>query len=366
MSEPLENIQTLPQTINIPYVAPISMPTPPVNLTAFSGEEDENILDWFERFESVATNFNWNAEQMYITLPTYLQGTAKRCYNFIISAYTPDDKKPTDYNSLKRTLIRDLCPSDYRSFLSQQLHNTVQQPGQSTTSFIYQIQDLCLRIDAGTPEIFILSMIKEKLLPQIKYGIALQNPENLHQLIEAARLAERAAFSCNSVFIQKDLSNQNNLATIVNTMQEHIKHLAMKVDNLVTQRDTCNYCKKNGHVESACWQKLRDGSNQNHASKQSQPISGQNNTNGNIKPHFTNAKFANRERNYHKNHDQLNSNWRDRPSTSGYNDRHSFRRERGRTPGRELRETSPKRRSPGRPRKRPISPKNRKSDKSKH
>ena len=47
----------------------------------------------FERSESAVTNFNWNAEQIYTTLPTYLQGTAKRCYNFIISAYTPVDKK---------------------------------------------------------------------------------------------------------------------------------------------------------------------------------------------------------------------------------------------------------------------------------
>ena len=102
-------------------------------------------------------------------------------------------KKPTDYYSSKRALIRNLCLLDYRSFLSQQLHNTVQQPGQASTSSIYQIQYLYLRMDAGTPEIFILSMIREKLLPRINYIIALQNPENLHQLIEVSRVTERAS-----------------------------------------------------------------------------------------------------------------------------------------------------------------------------
>ena len=135
---------------------------------------------------------------MFKIIPNYLQGTAKKWHKFIYGPFTPDESKPKNYQELKTSMIKDLCPADYRSVLSQQLNNAFQKPGQTTISFIYEIQELCLRIDDGISEMFILSIIKEKLLPQIKYAISLQNPQNLQQLIESARLAERSMFSSNN------------------------------------------------------------------------------------------------------------------------------------------------------------------------
>ena len=123
------------------------MPNLPVNIPPFSGEDDENIVDWFENFEVVARTYGWTMDQMFRAVPTYLLGTARRWFNFVTGNYTPEVKRPASYVGLKESMIRDLCPSDYRSYLSQQLNSASQRPGQSTTSFIYEIQELCLRID---------------------------------------------------------------------------------------------------------------------------------------------------------------------------------------------------------------------------
>lgn len=191
------------------YSAHISFPSIPVNISFFSGDEEENVIDWFESFEFSARALGWSETDMFNVLPAYLQGTARRWYNAISAAVqNVSDPKigiiainpPQDYVTLKNRMIADLCPADYRSYLSQELNNSKQKIGQSAIAFIYEIYELCRRIHEQTPEVFIISIIKEKLLPQIKYGINLKNPTTLHELIEAARLAERAMHSCSSPF----------------------------------------------------------------------------------------------------------------------------------------------------------------------
>ena len=182
--------------------ASVTLPAIPVTINYFTADEEENVIDWFSSFQFAANALGWQPNDMFRYVPAYLQGTARRWYNAISNS--PD--KPTDYSSLKNKMIQDLCPADYRSYLSQELYKSKQKIGQSAIAFIYEIQELCLRIHEETPEILIVSMIKEKLLPQIKYGIALQNPKTMIELVEAARKAERAMYSCMTPF---DIPNNN-------------------------------------------------------------------------------------------------------------------------------------------------------------
>lgn len=94
---------------------------------------------------------------MLKAFPAYLAGTARRWYT---STFSSNQAKPTTYAELKAAMIADLCPADY---LSQQLQQARQMPGQPSINFIYEIQELSLRIDENTPEVFIVSMAKEKI-----------------------------------------------------------------------------------------------------------------------------------------------------------------------------------------------------------
>ena len=223
-----------------PIINTVNMPNIPITIPTFSADIDENIIDWFENFEFAAQTLNWSEAEKFQRLPTYLQNTARRWYTMNLNPNIPEADRPRDYVTLKSYMIRDLCPADYRSYLSQQLNNSAQQPGQSSTSFIYEIQELCLRIDESTPEIFILSIIKEKLLPQIKYGIALQNPQSIQELVAAARLAERAMHICNNPFNVPTTQSTNT----INKLQEKLNQLTLKVDSLTEKATRDNMARQ--------------------------------------------------------------------------------------------------------------------------
>uniref|UniRef100_A0A158P4N7 RNA-directed DNA polymerase n=1 Tax=Tetranychus urticae TaxID=32264 RepID=A0A158P4N7_TETUR len=235
--------------------ANVTFPNVPVNINFFSGDDDENVIDWFDSFEFAAAALGWSKTDMFNVLPAYLQGTARRWYYAITSPIpnvanvpdtqngmvAPSQNSPQDYHDLKTRMIADLCPADYRSYLSQELYKSKQKIGQSAIAFIYEIHELCRRIHEQTREVFIISMIKEKLLPQIKYGIALQNPKTLHELVEAARLAERAMHSCSTPF---DAPSKE-----VTQLQTQVQQMKEKLESL----KRCNICKRLGHTEERCY-----------------------------------------------------------------------------------------------------------------
>ena len=158
--EEVPNSTSIIATINVPDI----------NIPAFSAEFNDDIFEWFDNYESVARAFNWNQLDKFQRITNYLQGTAKRWYRLNLGPNVPDENKLKDFVTLKSLMIRDLCAPNYRSWLYQQLNYASQQPAQSSIAFIYEMQELCMRIDETIPEIYMLSLIKEKLLPQIKYG----------------------------------------------------------------------------------------------------------------------------------------------------------------------------------------------------
>ncbi|XP_025016786.1 uncharacterized protein LOC112538932 [Tetranychus urticae] len=319
-----------------------ALPLPNISLTInyFSGDDDENIIDWFQTFEFSAKALGWSETDMFNAIPAYLQGTARRWY-YAISGQVMPEHVPTNYIDLKNRMVEDLCPADYRSYLSQELYKATQKIGQSAVAFIYEMNELCLRIHEKTPEVFIVSMIKEKLLPQIKYGIALHNPKTLQELVERARLAERAMHSCANPF-----EPPNREIIQLQTQVQQIK------ERMETFTRRCTICKRLGHTEDRCHYANRNPvePNPNYNTNQSnqthpigvqpysvinyghptimndpnyQQVIAQANNNyqaalasGNYqpgRPAVTNRAFAERKPPQKENETE---NWRDRPSTS--------------------------------------------------
>ena len=106
-SHPLQPIRT---NINVPNL--------PINMNVFCGDNNKNIIDWLQNFESFACAFNWNEEKMSKIIPNYLQGTVQNWHKFIYGPFTPKKKKETttrkskNYQELKTSMIKDLCSAD--------------------------------------------------------------------------------------------------------------------------------------------------------------------------------------------------------------------------------------------------------------
>ena len=82
-----------------------------------------------------------------------------------------------------------------------------------------------MRIDETTPKAYIMSMIKERILPQIKYEIDLQNPHTLIALIQAARVAERAMHSCNDSFT--NIMKNYELEKVIKQLEQKVNILTI-------------------------------------------------------------------------------------------------------------------------------------------
>ena len=251
------------------------------------------MVEWLTYYEATTRSMGWTDDQKFMALPGYLVGSARRWYNFI-NKYD-SDQKPRNFTELRTRMVKDLCAADFRQYLSQQLHNARQKPGQSTANFIYEMQELCEKIDSNMPESTILMLIRERLLPQIQHDITFQNPRTLVALLDAAKTSERAM----NVLQQPSISTPCNSSQLdlVGTLQkihECIHAMQVKFDQLQNHQ-RCNFCGKNGHLENECRRKQRYHQSPNFMNT----------------PQYTNYPFMNPPPNY----PNFNPN---QPSTSGY------------------------------------------------
>lgn len=79
-----ENLPPQVQNVVPPTTANISLPSVAVNINFFSGDEDENVIDWFETFEFAAKALGWNEHDMFNAVPAYLHGIMLFLVQFLL------------------------------------------------------------------------------------------------------------------------------------------------------------------------------------------------------------------------------------------------------------------------------------------
>ena len=242
--------QTSPNVANLSF-----QQNSTITIPIFSNDDDEDVAEWMKYFETSTIAMGWTDEQRFIALPGYLAGTARKWYNFIDKF--DSTHKPKTFAELRARMVKDLCAAGYRQYLSKQLHNARQQPGQSTAAFIYEMQELCQKISEEMPESVILMLIRERLLPQIQHDITFQNPRDLVSLLDAARTAERA-IDClkQPPLFTTQCSQQPDLLGTLNKLHECMHTLTERLDQNQPQQ-RCNFCGKIGHIEMDCRRKQR-------------------------------------------------------------------------------------------------------------
>ena len=229
-------------------------------INPFNGE-NEDVMDWLSHFENATRALGINAEDTFRILPYYLQGTAKRWYDLTVGPYG-SDPKPTTYDELRQLMIQGLCPADYLAHLSQQLHEARQQKGQTTTSFICEVYDLCKKIHGEMPEQLIVNFISERLLPSVRALVILKNPTTLMQLIDAGKLADRSLANGGSHLPANPLFATEPQSSTLDNLNHRFERISDQLNRLMAPPVNCNYCQQRGrtsnHREEDCRRKIRE------------------------------------------------------------------------------------------------------------
>ena len=124
----------------------------------FSGLDEEDVVDWIRRYESVARYNGWNQQDQHDNLEMYLKGSAEKWYNCLSPATTAWEDTTADVtvNGVLRTvttrqdksrLLEAFKKGNYEQFQEGKLRNRKQLPNESATEYYYDVVSLCKSLD---------------------------------------------------------------------------------------------------------------------------------------------------------------------------------------------------------------------------
>ena len=206
-----------------------------LHIPNFSGDGDEDLLDWLDHFESSAIALEWDEDTKLKALPAYLIGTASKWYRCRIKTLT-NELAPKSFEEIKRKMVSDLAPSGYRKSLIKKLNNKKQRPDQSAISYSYEIRDLCRRINPDMQEELVNSFIDRGLKSNIRTRLDLLTADNSTDFISKVTLAERSLLSNNDDL--NDCDENIQFKETIASLAKQLHNITERLDCLTFQQDT--------------------------------------------------------------------------------------------------------------------------------
>ena len=152
-------------------------PSTKIRPTPFTGTAADNILDWLENFDRIATHNVWNDQKQLQVIPVHLRDTALNFYQSL-----PDQTK-TDINLLKAAL-RDCCHTQDRFYdMRVKLHELRQ--GSSLDTYINGLDTVARHLELPEQEkiyCFILG-----LKPKLEQALLIRQPHTYNDVVIFAK-----------------------------------------------------------------------------------------------------------------------------------------------------------------------------------
>ena len=173
LSVAMELVQLMNQFLTQLTTKPSSEILPAV----FTGTAANNILDWLENFDRIASRNVWNDQKQLQVIPVYLKDTAMNFYRSL-----PEQTK-TDINLLKTALQDHYHTQDRLNNMRVKLHELRQGPSLGT--YINDLNTLARHLEL--PEQHKIHHFIFGLKPKLKRELLIQQPQTFDDAVTFAK-----------------------------------------------------------------------------------------------------------------------------------------------------------------------------------
>lgn len=236
----------------------------------FSGENEEDIDDWLEQFETFANAFNWTDREKTTRIIFSMKGKAGR----LINQLKREDKE--DYEIIKEKLIesfRHQKGSDW----ARELRRVQQKQNETVSLFATRVEYMARKAGYEEDSKIILHSFIDGLDSVIRGWVILQKPENMSAALKAAKDKEESlrhegrnegfilemVNSIHHTQIEDQQLTQKLQAQLIEIKEEN-RELREQLQRMranqkpappiaVKGQIKCFYCQKLGHTKSQCW-----------------------------------------------------------------------------------------------------------------
>ena len=156
------------------------------SITIFNGALNENVEEWLDHFEWIATAHSWGQELSCIQLPVYLGGAAKIWYETL----QIEDRK--EYNRLREKLVRSFQKIEVPVRRLQELVDRNQHLEERVSIYAYEKVKLCNQMDKKMLEKNKVIYFIQGLRRDLQTFVSLKEPKMLEDAIQLARKKEES------------------------------------------------------------------------------------------------------------------------------------------------------------------------------
>ena len=122
----------------------------------FKGEEGEDALSWLERYETIGTYNGWGNEELRNNFQMCIDGNALkwyRCTNLpALWRDTPANNDVPMLPGLRTQFLQEFLQENFKFYQEEKLRSRMQGINESTTSYYYDVINLCRRVDPNMSE----------------------------------------------------------------------------------------------------------------------------------------------------------------------------------------------------------------------
>lgn len=275
--------------------APEEHPKTVVQPTKFFGEPGDDIEKWLKSFDRISKANGWSQKRQCDILPAFLRDRAAEFYDEL------PDRQQNNLDELKTALIEHFIPKEARRFYYADLYSRRQGETEPSEDFGREIQQLVRRAYAEMPVEHQDTLMREHfvngLRPALKRIVLISDPKDFQKALEVAKREEindqvsngsapwvrsvpSSSQACAAPIAA--ISGEQRLNDRMDRLESLVEKLAVAVAeskrpapekppnfgrkynwnssdrNLrcTDGRPICNYCKKVGHVEPKCREKI--------------------------------------------------------------------------------------------------------------
>ncbi len=263
-----------------------------VQPTKFFGEPGEDIEKWLKSFDRISKANNWPEKRQRDILPAFLRERAAEFYDELEGDLSLED--------LKKEMTKHFLPKEARRFYYADLYARKQGNMESSDDFGREIQQLLRRAYADMPVEHQDTLMREHfvngLRPEIKRIVLIADPKTFLKAMELAKREEineqitngtapwvrpnnvaNSQASATSVSVAA-ISGEQKINDRLDRLEGVLEKLAISMANMQAPRPEqrrqwrgenrdrnlrcsdgrpiCNFCKRVGHVEAKCRDKM--------------------------------------------------------------------------------------------------------------
>ena len=213
-------VSPIPTPPRTPSPPPIPRPdSPDINMAVrpqlkfiapptFCGLPNEDASDWISRYESIGQYNRWADADLRANFPMYLDGTARKWYRCLAAIpagwadtqpqpANPADPLPDLVEGLRTQFLREFQQENYALFQEKKLRSRVQGMEEPTTSYVYDVLDLCRLVDPTMPDPTKLEYLFRGLRPTLVEKIYPLRPRTCTDFMSQVKVFEEAANMAN-------------------------------------------------------------------------------------------------------------------------------------------------------------------------